>query len=385
LNMRVNTSQGAVVATRFLVKADSETGPVSQDALRERKDRDGSARNPGSSAIRVAPLLTVSGAAGHRAVVVGRCLVAVDGSGQCALEITAVAVWVEHSATGCFRLLDVEAEPDRELHCKALERLCSELPSSLKDGTETDLEHRAARYAKALAEGSRNAVAELREIRYELERQLAEDSSAGHSVHSEHTSIVSSLVQLNIICGRAADEAREAVREGLWVHITDSHAYHAYRRLQDPSIINEVEPANADTRPWMRLHDAGMRQCLNMRKQLDAESATIRALLSSAASISSSREADAQARFNTLAAVLSLGLGVPALILALYGADMILPLNTPPRVSAFIPVAVGMVVAAVIAVWRAPRGKARAVWWTGAGAILLVLGLLVFAGMVAPK
>jgi len=73
----------------------------------------------------------------------------------------------------------------------------------------------------ALAELSRDAVASVREIRYDLEHRLAHFSSKGLPT-SSNTPIVASLLQLNIICGRAADEAREAVREGLWLHLSDS-------------------------------------------------------------------------------------------------------------------------------------------------------------------
>ncbi|MEC5185761.1 hypothetical protein RCH12_003238 [Cryobacterium sp. MP_3.1] len=52
--------------------------------------------------------------------------------------------------------------------------------------------------------------------------------------------------------------------------------------------------------------------------------------LAAAASVSSSREANAQTSSNTLAAVASLGPGIPALVLAPYGADRLLPIDTPP-------------------------------------------------------
>ncbi|WP_458779313.1 hypothetical protein [Arthrobacter sp. D3-16] len=228
------------------------------------------------------------------------------------------------------------------------------------------------------------AVHSVREIRYDLEHRLAQFSSNGLPTSSS-TPIVASLLELSIICGRAADEAREAVREGLWLHLSDSSAYHSYRRLQDPSIINAAEPATSATRPWMRLHDAGVRQCMEMRKQLDAEAGSARNLMAAAASVSNSREADGQSAFNTLAAVVSLGLGIPALVLALYGADRLLPLNTQPRQLAFIPVAIGLLLAAVIAIWRAPKGRSGWIWVVAAiGIIALLLSLLVVAGLLAP-
>jgi len=192
-------------------------------------------------------------------------------------------------------------------------------------------------------------------------------------------------LQLGIDLGRGADNAREVIREGLWVFLTDSTAYHSYRVVQDPRIINGALPATELTRPWLRLHDAAIRQCTELRGQRDAESACVHALLSAAASVSSSREADAQTNFNTLAAVASLGLGIPALVLALYGADRLLPLDTLQRQFAFLPVAAGLVFATVLAMRRSPTGKHRRVWLAGAMAALLsLLGLLIVAGLIAP-
>ncbi|KFF59490.1 hypothetical protein JF66_10950, partial [Cryobacterium sp. MLB-32] len=223
-----------------------------------------------------------------------------------------------------------------------------------------------------------------REVRYGLELQLAE-TSAKSSVEGSQGSIVSSLLQLGIILGRGADNAREAVREGLWVFLTDSNAYHSYRVLQDPGIINDAVPATQFSRTWMKLHDAAIRQCTELRGQLDAECISLHALLAAAAAVSSSREADAQTNFNTLAAVASFGLGIPALVLALYGADRLLPLDTLPRQFAFLPVAAGLVFAAILAVMRSPTGKRRRVWLLGAAAALIAsLALLIVAGMILP-
>lgn len=79
-------------------------------------------------------------------------------------------------------------------------------------------------------------------------------------------------------------------------------------------------------------------------------------------------------------------MGIPALVLALYGADRLLPLNTEPRQLAFIPVPVGLLFAAVIAIWRAPNGKFSRVWIFGAiGIITILLSLHVTAGLLAPS
>lgn len=334
--------------------------------------------------LRVVPLLHVAGRKGQRVVVVGHSLVAVHSEEDVAVQSFVTNCWEEGPAEGGFQRLDVETSQGSEAATKAICSFEQRLPPWPETASLFDAEMHAAKHAKALAELSRNSVAGVREIRYDLEHRLAQFSSKDLPTSSS-TPIVASLLELSIICGRAADEAREAVREGLWLHLSDSDAYHSYRRLQDPSIINEAEPATSATRTWMRLHDAGVRQCMEMRKQLDAEASSARNLMAAAASVSNSREADGQSAFNTLAAVVSLGLGIPALVLALYGADRLLPLNTQPRQLAFIPVAIGLLLAAVIAIWRAPKGRSGWLWVVAAiGIIALLLSLLVVAGLLAP-
>lgn len=374
----VASTPSATVTTRLgphvLVHADMEA--VAQAGLPGGHDR--------PSILRVVPLLHVAGRKGRRVVVVGHSLVAVHSEDDVVVQSFITNCWEEGSAEGEFLRLDVETSHESEAAKFAICSFEQRLPPWPETTGLFDAEMHAAKHAKALAELSRNSVASVREIRYDLEHRLAQFSSQGHPTSSS-TPIVASLLELSIICGRAADEAREAVREGLWLHLSDSSAYHSYRRLQDPSIINEAEPATSATRTWMRLHDAGVRQCMEMRKQLDAEAGSARNLMAAAASVSNSREADGQSAFNTLAAVVSLGLGIPALVLALYGADRLLPLNTQPRQLAFIPVAIGLLLAAVIAIWRAPKGRSGWIWVVAAiGIIALLLSLLVVAGLLAP-
>jgi hypothetical protein len=339
----------------------------------------------GPSILRLVPLLRVSGQKGQRVVLVGHSCLSIHDVDHVAVESSVTNAWVEGPAEGEFERMDVAAAGVHEQVGAATEEFERELPDWPEAAPSEDLQLRIAKHAKALAELSRNAVASIREIRYDLEHRLARFSSNVHPTNS-NTPIVASLLELNIICGRAADEAREAVREGLWLHLSDSEAYHSYRRLLDPSIINDAAVATSTTRSWMRLHDAGVRQCLEMRKQLDAESGSARDLMAAAASVSNSREADSQAAFNTLAAVASLGLGIPALVLALYGADRLLPLDTEPRQLAFLPVAAGLLLAAVIAISRAPKGKSSRIWIFGAiGIIMVLLSLLVTAGLLAPS
>jgi len=331
-----------------------------------------------STVLRIAPLLQVIGKPDERTVVTGTIRIVVAHGANVSLTVDVANVWVEVAHS--FAAL----EPESDGYAKAREVIRASLKRIAVDSAED--EHTiAARLAKDIAESSRNSVAAVRELRYELENLLSQ-ANAPKTRGADQISVVSSLLQLNVITSRAADVARESVREGLWLWACDDDAYQSYRRLQDATIINEYEPATAQTRTWMRRHDAAIRQCLDMRKQLDAESTTVQSLLAAASSVSSSREADAQSRFNTLAAAASLGLGLPALVLALYSADRLVPLISVQRWIAFAPVVVGLLLAAVLAIASAPRGKARVLWLLGATGILVIVGtLLLVAGTLAPS
>jgi len=353
--------------------------PVSYSAMRDRARLDFAGLRAAKSVIRVTPLLSVTGPVGRRSVAVGRTRVVVSGRCQAAFEITIVATWQESGSIGAFELVDHSAnDADLRREVEALLPIAEvALPGSSNEG-------RAAQLAKELCESSRGAVAALRDIRYALENQLA-STSLGSSATAEHTSVVAGLLQLNIMCARAADQSRELSREGLWVYLSDNRAYHSYRKLQDPSLLSLYPAATRRLRPWMRLHDTAIRHCLEMRKQLDAESESIRSLIAAASSILSAKDADAQSRFNVLAAIASVGIGLPALVLSLYGADILLPMNTGPRQLAFAPVALALLIAALIAMWQGVRLKRGKIWTAGAvGIVLVLLALLLAAGLLAP-
>jgi hypothetical protein len=373
----------AVVVTML-----DQPGGMTSPAMIDRTTTDYRGAPGVSSVIRLVPLVRSFTVDGRQHIAAGSVRIVVSGHQQVAFEVFLQGLWARHDQTSLFTPLDAASDDDAEAKREASNALARTLAQSLaapNDDAATDLEYLAAALAKDLAESSRNAAADLREIRYALELELAETSTRSIA-HGSQASVVSALLQLGIICGRAADNTREAVREGLWVHLTDSAAYQAYRVLLNPAIVTHLAPATVLTRPWMRLHDAAIRQCVELGTQLDAESVAVHALLSAAASVSSSREADAQASFNTLAAVASLGLGIPALVLALYGADRLLPLDTLPRQVAFLPVAAGLVFATILAMRRSPRGEHRRVWIVGAAAALTaLLGLLVIAGVLAPS
>ncbi|WP_139194761.1 hypothetical protein [Arthrobacter sp. UCD-GKA] len=334
---------------------------------------DGEAKRPnGVKDIRVAPLLiSVDATSSKRVIGVGHCLIMQTITDEVLVNVTLVDSWVleetisdmtsriQAPVINSFRHVNGSGEvKDTEFVCSEISKaiLASVLPQ-----LETRSDHEVPKVAKILCEMSRNTISKVRDLRYNFETMLAK-SSHGTSGSEAYTQIVAHLLQLNVICGRAADQAREAHREGLWLFIVDSPAYHSYRKLQDPSIVNDAIPANTAMRPWMRIHDAAIRQCIQLQLQLENESTAIQALISSATSISSSREADAQTRFNLLVALLSIGLGVPALFLALYSATTILPLDSMPKIWVFLPVGLALLASATLAIVKAPNGHTKNLW-----------------------
>lgn len=369
-------SEEAIVAAGVRVSMAESTRPLDHGDMVARAGRghDGTPETP--SSVRVAPLLIGSGATPEGRptdLSVGRVQVIVTDADHIAYEIELAERWVVDGG-----MLSVDRGIDAATLGGALAAAVGRvLPSVHTD----DPVHIAAAHAKAISEVSRNTVHDVRALRYDLEERLAAESG-DEVADEEHTWIVSSVLKLNILCGRAVDQARAAVREGLWSYLDDADAYHSYRRLRDPTLIGDRPPATTGMRSWMRLHDTAVRQCEEIAAQLSEESTVLVGLLEAASSISSSREADAQTRLNLLVALLSLGLGVPALVLALYGAQLILPLDTLRQQVAFLPIAASLCVAAVLALVFAPKGQTRRIWIAAAIAVLVVLACLVVGAIV---
>lgn len=355
----------------------------------------------GYTDMRLAPALFFLDINGERVITAGNCKIMTSESGLTEFTAVVVDAWMIKRVSNDKKSKAFKSSSQSRENCAQGYEFISvdEATSESRDGVLAEVEKvlagilelcsqenhrdRAPEVAKRLSELSRNNVANIRDLRYGLESDLAK-SSRDSSATEDYTSMVANLLQLNVICGRAADQAREAVREGLWVHGSDSEAYHAYRKLQDPSIVNPIEPATHEMRSWMRVHDAAIRQCQQMQFQLEAESTSIHALLASASSISSSREADAQTRFNLLVGLLSIGLGIPALFLALYSATILLPLNSGSKLISFFPVAAPLLFAALFALLRPPAGSTRK-YWIGCGIVtLVVFCILIYVAIVTP-
>lgn len=341
------------------------------------------AAREGRRAVRVVPLVhfwSDGNDDGSAWICVGGVRIVIDEVGDVYYEVAIVSLWRVRDGiiSGPSDLRAVVSRFESAVADTLIRCAEQVLPENGQDRAPA---HLVAVHAKAVCEISRNAVSFIREIRYGLEAKLAEEST-DETADEQHTKIVSSVLILNIVCCRAADAAREAVREGLWAYINDDQAYHAYRKRRDPTLLVTQPAATIETRSWMRLHDAGIRHCEQIQEQMAEESVTLVGLLEAASSISSSREADAQTRLNTLIALLSLGIGVPALVLALYGAQLILPLDTVRQRLAFLPVGLSLLVAAILAIVFAPKGQTRRIWISAAVAVLGVLLCLVVGALV---
>ena len=334
---------------------------------------------PTEASLRVVPLLRVprDGADGaDGAIVVGQVHLRLKDGGLTARAYVTGA-WVRSGA-------DWQPMPDdgRPGLASAMAAAGFPLPAGGAAEAPGDPTAVVAVLAKTVAEESRGAVADLRDLRYRAESSLAEQLRPDHRDTVLPT--LATLLELGVICGRAADEARETVREGLWAWLTDPDAYQAYRASQDSTLLTGHAPADHATRPWMRAHDAAVRQCRAMEEQLGAETGVIAGLLDAAATVASARESESQQLFNTLVGVAALGLGLPALVLSLYGADRLVPLTSLRQALALLPIALAAAVAGVVAVRRLPTGRTHTHVLGTTLVVLALMLLLVVAGVLAP-
>jgi hypothetical protein len=199
--------------------------------------------------------------------------------------------------------------------------------------------------AKALAEGSRNTVADLRGLRYEMERRIAD--LLAQRGNTALRMLMAQLVELSMAVSRARDVAQEAVREGRFTTVI-------------------------------------MRHCEAMDIGLGDEATRLQALLSSVSTFAVAQEGEAQQRFNTLAAAAAAGLGLPALILSLYGAEDYLPFTWDRAWRALTPIAGVLTVAAGIILSRVPGRTTAKHYLVALGLIAGLVSVLLIAGFLAP-
>jgi hypothetical protein len=90
-------------------------------------------------------------------------------------------------------------------------------------------------------------------------------------------------------------------------------------------------PDDGPQPPWLRQHDLAVRHLVDGADELAAEVQHVHGLLNGAATIAATRDADAQEQLNSVAVVAAVGSGVPGLIFALYGADVLVPFTEGSR------------------------------------------------------
>lgn len=209
--------------------------------------------------------------------------------------------------------------------------------------------------AKAIAESSRNEVGTVRALRYELERVIG--ANLRRLKTQELELVLADMVELTVAVSRARDAASEARREGLSSWRSAPAAYHAQRRLRDPTLPRRPGDRNARRKPWFPILDAGVRQCEAMDTLLAEEATLLHQLLDAAASVSIARDAQAQETFTLVGTVGGALIGVPALIIALYSATSVLPITSSNFV-VLLPVAAAGLMAALLAAFLPGRERA---------------------------
>lgn len=321
----------------------------------------------GSGPFLVAPLLRVVGERGRRRLVVGQMRVAVPGDGIPKITLALQATWAEQDRWH-------QETDDRPADDGALIASLAE-PSHPVRG---DAAATAVTIGKALAESSRNAVRTLRELRYELERDMAD--LLANRKNAQLKPLLGDVIELSIAVGQASDQVREAIREGLWIWLWDNAAYE--RVLADRGQAAAPPPDRVE--PWERTYRAAIRQCEAMDGQLEEEAEKLHSLLAGMSTFAVAQEGEAQERFNLIIAVAAAGLGLPALILSLYGADSFLPFTFDRSWRALLPIASTSLVAAAIVMRFVPGVGARRAYIWAIGIVAALVVVLLFAGVLAP-
>lgn len=288
-------------------------------------------------------------------IIVGRARIitaqAADGRFETAVTLSLDAVWTKDGRWRRKRPQEWADEPQ-------LQRVVAALAEPAHPDPGGDVDMIATTIAKGIAEGSRNAMASIRDVRYTLESELTRelDENPGQSPEPVVLAgVLFSLIEIRQAISRVRDFAREGVRTVLATHGTSKPVYHGYRVFRDPKrIVQESDPMTEDELrkiPWISALDAGVRQCERLEAGLKDEIDAISGLLSASATIASAQEAQAQGEFNAVAGAVAVGFGVPALILALYGIDDDpSPFHDIHGFWLFVPLISALVLAA--AVWR---------------------------------
>lgn len=318
----------------------------------------------GVSAFRVAPLFRLLGDAGSRKIIIGKVRIAAQANAAPQVTLVLDTAWSE--AHGWHE----DANPQDHADDTLISSLSH--PAHHVAGDEHAV---VAVLAKAVAESSRNEAAKLRSLRYDLERRLA--SQLRNRKDDLLRPLLADLIELSIAVQRTRDLAREVIREGLWLWLSDNDAYQRSHTTDQP------EP---DAPTPVRMHHAAIRHCRELEAVLDEESSRLHSLLDSMSTVAVAQDAEAQQKFNLVAASIAAGLGLPALVLALYSAQPFLPLNSFDRAwRALTPIGITALLAAFVALIRMP-GRASPRHYAQALALVFTLiAVLLLAGALVPR
>lgn len=344
---------------------------------------------PGA-AFRCVPLLAVLEVDEGTVICVGQCSVVVEASGRVHTSAYLRGLW---SSPRTDPVGPGAPEPGArrwrgEADAAGVAEVVQAWLAAGRPGSpDADPEARATQVAKAVAEQSRNAVESLRALRYEIEGHLSA-TIRGES-RSRLDVVLADLVELSVVAGRTRDEARTAVREGLTAWRTDRGraAYHARRRMHDRTLPERPGAGTAVQEEWFATYDAGIRQCEAAERLLDEELQLLQGRLAAASTVATARDAQAQESLTLLATVGGVALGVPGVIVGLYGVSDVLPLRWDARSAAVVfPLALAGLLAAVLAFALTPgtpgrrlRRSLQAFGW-----VLLLVVVVAFAGYWFP-
>lgn len=348
------------------------------------------------TAFRTAPLLAIIDTGAGRLMVIGHCQVRAEPRRTPVVRVLARGLWLASRGAEAPRRRRGRRRSTGQLGTTdhnwrmvpEFDRLRDVMIPWFRNNPHAipaDREGQATVIAKAIAESSRDEVYTVRALRYELERVIGANLRRLRTQELEF--VLADIVELTVAVSRARDEATEAWRGGLSSWRSDVAAYHAQRRLQDPTLPRRPGALRARRQSWFPILDAGVRQCRAMDQLLAEETTLMHQLLDATASVSVARDAQAQETFTLVAAVGGVLIGLPALIIALYDANSVLPINTTNAL-VLLPVAAAGLVAGFLAAFLPGRERAGKIGRFSATlvATAAIIILLAIAGsLVNPK
>jgi len=269
-----------------------------------------------------------------------------------------------------------------------LQKLDAWLDFSIKTAVKLDAQGHLAELGHWLAERTHDAVRDLRELQSGLEAQLTEILRGGGDPKTTAVKL-GSLLELARVANRARERCRRGAAGGLyawWLGEQDDEGhegYHQHRAHRDPLLLGDVKPLDISERPWLRRHDLAVRHLEGAIEELRDLSSQIYSLLGGVSASAGLREAQAQEGLNVVVACAAVAFGLPGLVFALFGADVLTPFDSNARKAVL-----GIVLAAtlgslglILVVLSRPEagGRDLSAWWRAAWRRLVLAVVIAFA------